>query len=166
MTSTNWLILLLFIFALCLCCSAMTNPPDSSVPTTYVDAYGNTYVTQTDSRDFQTDSRGRNPSASRDFQTDSRGRNPSASRDLQTDSRGRNPSASRDLQTGGVYYNYNWWNPFSWFGPSYGIGYDGIYPSYDSTYVDGNSRGWYNAGGWYGQTARPYYGYGRGYGRW
>jgi len=136
MTSTNWLILLLFIFALCLCCSAMTNPPDSSVPTTYVDAYGNTYVTQTDSRDFQ------------------------------TDSRGRNPSASRDLQTGGVYYNYNWWNPFSWFGPSYGIGYDGIYPSYDSTYVDGNSRGWYNAGGWYGQTARPYYGYGRGYGRW
>lgn len=102
----------------------MTNPPDSSVPTTtttYVDAYGNTYVTHTDSRDFQ---------------------------------------------TGGVYYTSNWWNPFSWFGPSYGIGYDGIYPSYDSTYVDGNSRGWYNAGGWYGQTARPYYGYGRGYGRW
>jgi hypothetical protein len=56
----------------------------------------------------------------------------------------------------------NWWNPFSWGGPSYGIGYDGIYPSYDSTYIDGNSRGWYNAGGWYGQTARPYYGYGRG----
>lgn len=44
-----------------------------------------------------------------------------------------------------------------WYGPSYGIGYDGIYPSYDSTYVDGNSRGWYNAGGWYGQTMNPYY---------
>lgn len=113
MTSTNWLLLVFFILALCLCSAALTNPPTNpQIDSSYVDAlrmYDNNY------------------------------------------------------QTGGTYIS-NWWNPFSWGSPSYGIGYDGIYPSYDSTYIDGNSRGWYNAGGWYGQTARPYYGYGRGTG--
>lgn len=114
--TTSGLLLFFFIFALCLCCMVMTNPPASTSANTYVDQYG------------------------------------------------------------GLYYTSNWWNPFSWWSqPTYSIDYDGAYPSYDSTYVDGNSRGWYNAGGWYGQTAaRPYYGYGwgnraysRGYGlRW
>jgi hypothetical protein len=69
--------------------------------------------------------------------------------------------SARGNQLGGQYYPYYWWNPFSWGNwrtRPLDLSY---YPSYDSGYIDGNSRGWYNDWGWYGQTRPSYYGRGR-----
>jgi hypothetical protein len=59
-----------------------------------------------------------------------------------------------DGQMGG---DYNWYDPVNSFGTDPAS-------SFDSSYVDGNSHGWYNNWGWLGSYAPRYSGYGLGYG--